>query len=415
MEAPDSPIKDFYPEYFEIDMIGKKFEWQGVALLPFIDEAKLIKEIELLEKKLSPEEKKRNSVSNDVLFIHITHPLSTFLQEYVLNNESKFTNKKKKKTALKWISLPSEKSGINGLASDMEDNLFCEIGENFPAPFSNMDIIPNSQVLIAWFKDPEIKEKLVTGLLPGAIEEPRQLTLQDLKYKPRHYFFQKWPIQEDRRGMLQILHTATQELIEKETKKLNIEEGDEQKQTIKSQTPKQLIELQTEEEKEEKPILSDKSQKGLLKEEQKKNKQLLQEIKEYKTKISKLEYENKQLKKKLKKFEKTSEEMELEKDNEIVSVVGKRKREEDLETPNLQPNSKKQKPTELETPSPKLKSKHLVLNSFVSISSSNPETFLSSKEKKKNKKQNPNFSNPNNKKNIQKQNNNFKQRNKKEQ
>ena len=46
MIEDDSPIIDLYPADFRIDLNGKKFAWQGVALLPFVDEIRLLKTLE---------------------------------------------------------------------------------------------------------------------------------------------------------------------------------------------------------------------------------------------------------------------------------------------------------------------------------------------------------------------------------
>ena len=41
MIDPECTIIDFYPEDFKIDLNGKKYAWQGVALLPFVDEVNI--------------------------------------------------------------------------------------------------------------------------------------------------------------------------------------------------------------------------------------------------------------------------------------------------------------------------------------------------------------------------------------
>ncbi len=38
MLNPDSPILDFYPTEFEVDMEGKRASWEGVVKVPFVDE-----------------------------------------------------------------------------------------------------------------------------------------------------------------------------------------------------------------------------------------------------------------------------------------------------------------------------------------------------------------------------------------
>ena len=43
MTEETSPIHDFYPKQFELDMNGKKQDWEAVVKIPFIDQARLLK------------------------------------------------------------------------------------------------------------------------------------------------------------------------------------------------------------------------------------------------------------------------------------------------------------------------------------------------------------------------------------
>lgn len=43
MYDPNSPILDFYPLEFELDLNGKKQDWEAIVKIPFIDQARLLK------------------------------------------------------------------------------------------------------------------------------------------------------------------------------------------------------------------------------------------------------------------------------------------------------------------------------------------------------------------------------------
>uniref|UniRef100_UPI0001927AAF 5'-3' exoribonuclease 2 n=1 Tax=Schizosaccharomyces pombe TaxID=4896 RepID=UPI0001927AAF len=75
MTDENSEIIDFYPENFTIDLNGKKFEWQGVALLPFIDENRLLNAVSKIYPQLTEEESKRNEDGSTLLFISEHHPM----------------------------------------------------------------------------------------------------------------------------------------------------------------------------------------------------------------------------------------------------------------------------------------------------------------------------------------------------
>ncbi|XP_069810964.1 5'-3' exoribonuclease 2 [Dendropsophus ebraccatus] len=86
MSDPESSIIDFYPDDFALDLNGKKFAWQGVALLPFVDERRLRAALEEVYPDLTPDEIRRNSLGGDHLFVGKHHPLNDFIHELYKTN-----------------------------------------------------------------------------------------------------------------------------------------------------------------------------------------------------------------------------------------------------------------------------------------------------------------------------------------
>ncbi|PGH11923.1 hypothetical protein AJ79_04615 [Helicocarpus griseus UAMH5409] len=70
MTTPESPIIDFYPRDFELDMNGKKMEWEAVVKIPFIEEKRLLSAMATRQHLLTPEEKARNEFGVTLKFTH---------------------------------------------------------------------------------------------------------------------------------------------------------------------------------------------------------------------------------------------------------------------------------------------------------------------------------------------------------
>jgi 5'-3' exoribonuclease 2 len=70
-----SPIIDNYPLSFETDLNGFKFGWQGVTLLPFVEEATLLEAAATAEPELDKAARRRNTIGNTNLYVSSTHKL----------------------------------------------------------------------------------------------------------------------------------------------------------------------------------------------------------------------------------------------------------------------------------------------------------------------------------------------------
>ncbi|KAI4171680.1 MAG: hypothetical protein LQ343_004073 [Gyalolechia ehrenbergii] len=70
MTKPDSPIIDFYPRDFELDMNGKKMEWEAVVKIPFIDEKRLLDAMSTKDHLLSEDERERNDFGVTLKFTY---------------------------------------------------------------------------------------------------------------------------------------------------------------------------------------------------------------------------------------------------------------------------------------------------------------------------------------------------------
>ena len=76
---PSSPIIDFYPIDFADDLNGKKYAWQAIALLPFIDAPRLKAAVGPLRATLTAEEADRDGARGNLLFVAASHPSAALL------------------------------------------------------------------------------------------------------------------------------------------------------------------------------------------------------------------------------------------------------------------------------------------------------------------------------------------------
>ncbi|KAJ7966853.1 5'-3' exoribonuclease [Quillaja saponaria] len=206
MTDPNSPIIDFYPTDFEVDMNGKRFAWQGIAKLPFIDEDRLLAEVANIEHTLTEEEARRNSMMFNLLFVTSCHPLSACISTLdnkcksltdkeragvkeqinpeergqaelhsVMTTDGRSENKRKRQKKKK-----GEGDGMNGYISPCGGEPCPLI---FRSPVAGMEDIMDNHVICAIYRLPDAHEHIARP--PEGVTYPKKIvTLGDLKPDP---------------------------------------------------------------------------------------------------------------------------------------------------------------------------------------------------------------------------------------
>ncbi|KAI0824633.1 XRN 5'-3' exonuclease N-terminus-domain-containing protein [Trametes gibbosa] len=174
MTEETSPIIDFYPTTFEIDMNGKRMAWQGVALLPFIDEKRLLDAMAPRYDNLSEAEKHRNKWGHDVLFVYEANKLYPTL-------EALYGKRKKDEP------MPIDTKYSKGISGSLLPNPDCIPDSTYFNPLTSQDLpnIKNDRSLSAFYFFPVQLTPHRSVLLPGVRRPKPILSTSDLEMARR--------------------------------------------------------------------------------------------------------------------------------------------------------------------------------------------------------------------------------------
>ncbi|KAL0771653.1 hypothetical protein Bca101_036804 [Brassica carinata] len=161
MTDPSSPIAELYPPDFEIDMNGKRYSWQGIAKLPFIEEQRLLDAAAKMEHSLTNEEVRRNNVLSDMLFVVLSYPLAELIRS--LSSRTIKLSNKERATVKEKID--------HGLS----------IHASAPPSRGMEDVLAN-QVICAIYKLPDdLRGSDIARPPPGVVLPKKTVQLADLK------------------------------------------------------------------------------------------------------------------------------------------------------------------------------------------------------------------------------------------
>lgn len=176
MSDPFSPIIDFYPTDFKIDLNGKKFAWQGVALLPFVDEERLFKALEPYYDDLTEAEKQRNIRGHDRLYVGTANASYSFLLGLYSSAGPRLRQLIEDKH-----KYPYRCDGVTGDVMLSKDCVV--IGGQLPSPVIGLQPVLGNHVVCVRFVDPAYDKEFPARRLEGAQQPPRVLKPGNLSHE----------------------------------------------------------------------------------------------------------------------------------------------------------------------------------------------------------------------------------------
>ena len=173
MQDPESPIIDFYPEDFKYDPNGKPVSWLWIVLLPFLDEKRLIKELNEIKSTFTLEEIKRDQLIAHTVYTHYKSDIGKIVASELSSSENSKEKVFESKKALSGL--------IGGTFSFVS-------AKDHPQPLGKVDAPDNGQTLhtlprtcasVSWYEFPAY-ERHINKLLPNAKIPEKALTEEDL-------------------------------------------------------------------------------------------------------------------------------------------------------------------------------------------------------------------------------------------
>ncbi|KAL3837985.1 hypothetical protein ACJIZ3_022576 [Penstemon smallii] len=190
MTDSSSPILDFYPTEFELDLNGRKQNWKAVCKLPFIDESRLLTEIASVEHTLTDEEKRRNTLGLDKLFFHISHPIAAKIFDFAERNKD---NPRLCQAKVKRKINPMLSAGMNGYIC-ISDKPICP--SEISSPLCDMERIMKNDVLFVFYKLPDFHAHIPRP--PDGVSMPEKSISQRDLLRPPTLWHEKIAVVESR-------------------------------------------------------------------------------------------------------------------------------------------------------------------------------------------------------------------------